>query len=362
MELTSQSLERKVGQLFFIGIPGPELDPGTLEVLDEVRPGGICLFARNIKSREQTRRLNDDLREHLQWPLISVDEEGGVVDRLRRIMTPLPAAASTRSLEDAAELGRIIGSALSLLGFNMDFAPVVDVVDSGRAKYSNGLFTRPFGQSKEDVTRLAAAFLSALQREGILGCLKHFPGLGAAAVDSHEELPVVGISADELENIDMYPYRTMLSQAPAVMIAHAAYPKTGLQETDRRGKLLPSSLSKAFITTLLRERLGYDGLAITDDLEMGAIINNYGIGEACKMALAAGADMLAVCADPERILEGYGSVLSAVESGEIDHHRLDVSVRRIASAKSKIHAPVPFDDAKLETLSAETVELVQRLG
>src|SRR4051812_43370783 len=129
MDLTSLSLEQKVGQLFFIGISGPGLDEATRSLLQEVQPGGICLFARNIKTREQTRSLNDSLHDFLRvTPLISVDEEGGLVDRLRRIMTPLPAAGLMRNDEDAAILGQIVGQALSVLGFNMDFAPVVDVV------------------------------------------------------------------------------------------------------------------------------------------------------------------------------------------------------------------------------------------
>src|SRR5688572_16176484 len=129
----SLSIEQKIGQLFFIGIPGPEFDDATRHLIDDIQPGGVCLFARNIKELGQTRELLDSLHEALKVPpLLSLDQEGGRVDRLRRIMTPMPAASQLRGVEDAAELGDIVGETLRLLSFNMNFAPVVDVIDDGR--------------------------------------------------------------------------------------------------------------------------------------------------------------------------------------------------------------------------------------
>jgi len=363
MDLSALSLEQKVGQLFFIGIPGPELDAQTRELLDDVQPGGVCLFARNIRSREQTRGLNDDLTTYLATqPLISVDQEGGLVDRLRRIMTPLPAAGLLRSVEEVRTLGRIVGEELSILGFNMDFAPVVDVVTEERGKVSNGLHNRPFGSSVADVVELAGAFNSEIRSRGIFSCIKHFPGYGATKVDSHEELPVVDISEEEFDSIDLEPYRQLLTVADSVMIAHSTYPRVGLQEHDQSGKLLPSSLSKAFITTLLRGQLGYKGLAVTDDLEMGAIIKNYGIGQACKMAVNAGVDMLAICADVDRIRAGYRAVLEAVNSGAIAEQRLTDSLERIAAVKDRTATPTAFDNSRLDQLSADTADLVSQLA
>jgi beta-N-acetylhexosaminidase len=363
MDLNSLSLEEKVGQLFFIGIPGPDLDDPTRGLLDTANPGGVCLFARNIRSREQTRKLNGDLTTYLATkPLISIDQEGGLVDRLRRIMTPLPAAGSVRRTEQAQTLGRIVGEELSMLGFNMDFAPVVDVVTEERGRVSNGLYNRAFGSSVEDVVELAGAFNAEIRRQGILSCVKHFPGYGATQVDSHEELPIVEITEDEFTSIDLEPYRQLLPAADSVMIAHATYPKLGLQERGPYGKLLPSSLSRAFVTTLLRERLGFSGLAITDDLEMGAIIKNYGIGEACKMAVNAGADMLAICADPTRIRDGYRAVLEAFKTGEVSEDRLRSSLERIAKIKDLIGPEPAFDNSRLDQLSDQTAELAARLA
>jgi beta-N-acetylhexosaminidase len=364
-ERNSLSLRQKIGQLFFIGIPGPEIDAETHELLDEISPGGICLFARNIREPEQTRTLLDNVRELLPFePLLSVDQEGGLVDRLRRITTPMPAASKLRDEEDARELAAIIGEALSTLGFNMDFAPVVDVIDDRRSKFTNGLFSREFGRSADEVVALAGAFLQKLQAAGCIGCLKHFPGLGASTVDSHEELPLVDIDESEFDRIDLHPYRALLASGGvhAVMVAHAAYPGLKLQEKDKSGKLLPASLSKSFITTLLRSQFEFDGLVITDDLEMGAIIKNYGVGEACKMAIQAGADMLAICADPARIREGYRAVVTAAEAGKVTDGRVDRSLARIAETRNLLHAPKPFSAEKLAQLSERTHALIQRLA
>lgn len=362
--LSSLSLRQKIGQLLFIGIAGPEIDVATHKLLDEVSPGGVCLFARNIKEAGQTRRLLDEIRSIIPVvPFLSLDQEGGLVDRLRRIMTPMPAASKLQSADDATELAGIIGETLRILSFNMNFAPVVDVTDEDRAKYSNGLFSRTYGRSRKDVTEFAGEFLRALQENGIVGCLKHFPGLAAARVDSHEDLPVVAISEDELNKIDLFPYHHLLTSAEveAIMVAHATFQMHRLQETDQSGKLLPSSLSYGFVTTLLRGELQFDGLVITDDLEMGAIVKNYGIGDACKMAILAGVDMLAICADPNAVREGFNAVLKAVEHGEISHERLEISLERIAAVKKELSEPLPFETGRLAQLSDKVAELNARL-
>ncbi len=361
LDLHSLPIAEKVGQLFFIGLPGPEIDASTQTLLDEVRPGGICLFARNIRERQQTRDLLDALKLKLAVdPFLSIDQEGGLVDRLRRILTPMPAAASLKTAEDARQLGSIVAEALRILGFNMDFAPVVDVIDAERARSNNGLFSRQYGASADETVLLAGTFLDELGAGGILGCLKHFPGLGASTVDSHEELPFVSVSEAELGACDLMPYHSL--KAPSVMVAHAAYPEHRLQESDKSGKLVPSSLSRGFVTGLLRDDLGFEGLVITDDLEMGAILKNYGIADACKMAIQAGGDMLAICADPDCIQIGYRAVLDAVTAGDIPLERIDRSLERIAAVKKNLSQPLAFDAARLDELSAEITELNARLA
>lgn len=364
-QLNSLPLRQKVGQLFFTGIAGPEIDAETRDLLDEVSPGGICLFTRNIREAGQTRRLLDDLSGSLPVkPFLSLDQEGGLVDRLRRILTPMPATNKIKTVDDASRLAKLVAESVRILGFNMDFAPVVDVVDHLREQTGNGLYSRAFGRSREDVVELAGEFLHVLQQNGVIGCVKHFPGLGAAKVDSHEELPSVEIAEDEFFSTDLEPYKVLIDSGEVrlVMAAHAAFPNVGLQELDESGKLLPSSLSQKFITQLLRAELGYDGLTITDDLEMGAIMKNYGIGSACVMAINAGQDQLAICAEPKNIREGFNAVLAAVETGKISEERLNGSLDRIAELKTHLSEPLPFDTARLASISNEINEFNTHLN
>jgi len=355
-QIVSLPIEKKIGQLFFIGLSGTELDENSLSLLNEISPGGICLFSRNIKTVEQVSKFISGIRKNLPVePFISLDQEGGIVDRLRRILPPMPSASSLKNSEDAGKLAKITADAVRTVGFNMNFAPVVDVIDDARKKFSNGLYSRAFGKSKEEVIELAGAYLKNLQAGGCVGCLKHFPGLGASEIDSHENLPIVNLTEKDFFENDLLPYIELLKtkQVHAIMIAHASFPNIDLQETDSSGKLLPSSLSYNFVTKLLREKLDFDGLVITDDLEMGAIVRNYGIGEACKTAIRAGEDMLAICADAARIREGFYAVLKAFENKEISENRIDNSLRRIAYLKFLLKPPLPFDEKRWQDLSGE---------
>lgn len=353
-KLIDLPVEKKIGQLFFIGLPTTELDSETRELLREISPGGICLFARNIHEAAQTRQLVEDASSLLPIkPFISLDQEGGLVDRLRRVIEPMPAPSTLKTPAQAKELSRITAEAIRTLGFNMNFAPVVDVINDTRASSYNGLYSRAFGKTKSEVVEFAEAYLDNLQENGCLGCLKHFPGLGASQVDSHEEQPNVYLTREELFEVDLLPYRRLFASTSVycVMIAHASFPRFDLQETDKNGKLLPSSLSANIVTKLLREELGFEGLAITDDLEMGAIVKNYGIGEACQMAVLAGEDMLAICANADSIKEGFSAVLEAVRSERISEARIDESLHRIARVKSLIQPPLDFDKDLLQSLS-----------
>ncbi len=357
-------IEKKIGQLFFIGISGTELDEKISGLIDRISPGGICLFARNMRTAEQVRSLIDDIRSSSEIaPFFSLDQEGGLVDRLRRISTPMPAASAIKNIVQAESLARITAEIIRILGFNMNFAPVVDVVDEERSRFPNGLHSRAFGKSKEEVVELAGSYLHTLQMGGIIGCLKHFPGLGGARKDAHDELPSIDISAEELQNIDLFPYRELFGNqsVSAVMVAHTCFPMTDLQETDQNGKLLPTSLSFGFVTKLLRDELGFKGIAITDDLEMGAVVNDFGIGEACKMAINAGEDMLAICANADVVVAGFEAVVNAVSKGEISESRIDESLRRIFEVKKNLPAPVGFDSARLHTLSENVSDLCDQV-
>ena len=188
--LYSLPLEQQVGQFFYIGLPGTELDQETIDLIKEVQPGGIIIFGRNVAAPEQLRTLLDGARELVATsPLVGVDQEGGLVDRLRKIFTPMPSARTIREhgdLAGARSLGRITGETLRILGFNMNFAPVMSIMTEERDLLSNGLYSRSFGRSPGEVLGYTTVYLRGLQETGLVACLKHFPGIGAGEVDSHE--------------------------------------------------------------------------------------------------------------------------------------------------------------------------------
>lgn len=361
----SLTLHQKIGQLFFIGLPGTEIDEETAVLLRKISPGGICLFSRNIKTARQTRELLNNLHEVLPVePFLSLDQEGGLVDRLRRIITPMPSAQAFTEKENqqtVKKMAEITAEIIRILGFNMNFAPVVDVIDEERSKFHNGLYSRGFGKSKEDVVRLSSTYLQILQDKGCIATIKHFPGYGATETDSHEQLPTVNLSKEQLFEIDLLPYIELfkMSEIYAVMVGHAAYPLIDLQETDSEGRFLPSSLSYNFVTSLLRNDLNFQNLILTDDLEMGAIMKNYGIGEAAKMAIKAGNDFLLICADSNRMLEAFDAVFSAVASGEISETRINESLARIIKVKQLLQPPLPFNESRLTELSGEVKNLIE---
>ncbi|MGI9035234.1 MAG: glycoside hydrolase family 3 N-terminal domain-containing protein [Pyrinomonadaceae bacterium] len=372
-KILSLPLEQKIGQLFFIGLAGAEADGETRRLLEEVSPGGVCLFARNIRAARQTRQLNDDLREILPIPpVISLDQEGGLVDRLRRIITPMPAARVIRQHGDLAaarQLGKLTGEILRILGFNMNFAPTMEVLSEDRELLSNGLHSRSFGRSPGEVLGYSQVYLRGLQSLGVLGCLKHFPGIGAGEIDSHDELPLIGLTRDELIVKDLAPYIELFfyrqdeeDRVRAVMVSHGGFPKIDLENETVGGRLVPASISKNIVTKLLREELGYKHLVLTDDLEMGAILKHYSIAEAAKCALEAGEDMILICSSGEAVRQSYRALLAAFQNGEISIARLDESLRRIAEVKAILKPPLEFDELRLAELSAQIAALNNKLN
>jgi beta-N-acetylhexosaminidase len=367
--LTSLSLEQQIGQLFYIGLPGTELDRETRELIEYVKPGGIIIFGRNVREAEQLRSLLDAVREILPVePLFGIDQEGGLVDRLRRICQPMPAARTIRQHGDLAaarSLGRITGEVLRLLGFNMNFAPVMSIMTDERDLLSNGLYSRSFGRSPGEVLGYTMVYLRALQGTGLMGCLKHFPGIGAGEVDSHEEMPVVHLSHDDLIAQDLAPYIELFQREDdrvrAVMVSHGGFPNIDIRQGLAGGLLEPASLSHSIVTRLLREELGYQHLVLTDDLEMGAIARHCEIEAAAIRAFFAGQDMLLICSRPEMIRRGYEALLLTAEKGKLPTERLQDSLRRIGEYKSLTQPPLAFDKERLGQLSDEIAQLNHKL-
>jgi beta-N-acetylhexosaminidase len=368
--LYSLPLEKQVGQFFYIGLPGTELDAETRDLINEVRPGGIIIFGRNVASAQQLRTLIDGVRELLPVePLVGIDQEGGLVDRLRKVFTPMPSARTIRQHGDLAAsraLGRITGEVLQMLGFNMNFAPVMSIMTDERDLLSNGLYSRSFGRSPGEVLGYTTVYLRGLQETGIIGCLKHFPGIGAGEVDSHEQMPLVRLSHDDLIAQDLAPYIELFQRhddrVRCVMVSHGGFPNIDIRQQYAGGLLEPASLSHNIVTRLLREELGYQHLVLTDDLEMGAIARHCDIDAAAIRSFLAGEDMMLICARPDVIRRGYHALLQAARAGKISEERIRESLKRIVALKAIITQPVPFDLEKFQALSAETAKLNEKLN
>jgi beta-N-acetylhexosaminidase len=368
--LYSLPIEQQIGQFFYIGLPGTELDNETRALVSEVKPGGVIIFGRNVAGPEQLRALLDGVRELLPVaPLTGIDQEGGLVDRMRRIFTPMPAARVIRQHGDLAaarSLGRITGEVLRMLGFNMNFAPVMSIMTDERDLLSNGLYSRSFGRSPGEVLGYTTVYLRGLQGAGCLGCLKHFPGIGGGEVDSHEQMPLVHLSHDDLIAQDLAPYIELFQRKDdrvrSVMVSHGGFPNVDIRAETTGGLIEPASLNYNIVTKLLREELGYKHLVLTDDLEMGAIGNHCQIEEAVVRAFLAGEDMLLICAHQEIIRRGYQALLKAARDGKLPKDRIRASLKRIAATKSIVQPALPLDLERFKSLSDEIATLNSKLN
>lgn len=352
-------LEHRIGQLLLIGLPGPQLDLMTRSLLQTIQPGGILLNTHNIESAQQVAELTSTIRSLIEVPpIIGIDQEGGRVDRLKQIYTPMPSADLLRALGEAAVAGRmgeVAAEALRTLGFNVNFAPVLDIASDDGAH--NGLKGRYLGSTIAEVVRLAGAYLEGLQHGGVIGVGKHFPGLGAAFVDSHSELPTIDRPRDDILKHEVAPYTELFSKINArlnaVIIAHAHYPAFDGPSP------LPSSLSKNIVTGLLREELGFKGLTITDDLEMGAITATRELPEAAVMAIEAGMDMVMIAdaRSPDRATAAWEAMVKAAQEGRITRTHISRSFDHIARIKSMLSPPHAYSEQAVARLRERIGEL-----
>ena len=340
------------GQLLLIGVPGPQLDAGTADFFRTLQPGGYIVFGRNIKAPAQLRKLIDDLRDLSDVePMITIDQEGGRVSRLKLIGNEPPNAQQLRDNGDIALIrrhGDITGRLLRLFGFNLDLCPVLDISFDDEA--DNSLKGRCYGRTAAEVIEKAGAFNESLRATGILSCGKHFPGYASAALDPHHGLPVIERSREAMEEHELAVFRSFTAKVDSMMIGHISV--SGLDPAK-----LPASLSPALIKGLLRDDMGFEGLIMTDDLDMGAILNHYGFEETMKRGVAAGNDLLMIChrielaAQAKSALEG----LPAVE--------IEPALAGVAKFKSRLVPPDAFSETAFLALDAEIWDLrVSTLG
>jgi beta-N-acetylhexosaminidase len=335
------------------------MTPRLSSLLTRLQPAGVILFARNIKSAEQNWQLLRDCRKYVSVPLLTcVDMEGGTVDRFRNVLGPTPSAAdvfATRDRKLFRKHGQLIGESCHALGFDLDFAPVLDLAfEASRTVLSS----RAVSAEPREAIAYAREFLAGLRAAKVLGCGKHFPGLGAGAFDSHHELPVINKSMKELWAEDLFPYRVLRSKIPMVMISHAAYPAITKQR-------VPASLSKVWITDILRKKIGYRNVVVSDDLEMGGVLSSASPGQAAVKFIRAGGDLCLICHREDRIAEAHAALLAETERNPDFARRVTESLRRVAAFRAKsaslLRPAKPPSSAVVERLSRKLWEFGEQV-
>lgn len=314
------------GDVLIVGLRGPELESDEIAALLDLQPAGIILFARNVEEAAQVRRLTRRVRVLLESPLVLIDQEGGRVDRLRRLRGRSPSLRElARSGTDAvARAAAETARCLRDLGVNVNCAPVLDL-DEGRE--SNGIGDRSAGDDAGLVAAAGLAIVEAHEREGVATTLKHFPGLGRTGEDTHHVRPTVTASRGELLARDVVPFRLLLERAPAVMVSHAAFPGLGDGDT-------PASCSRAVVQDLLRTHLGFDGACVTDDLEMGAV-TDWPPARRAVEALSAGQDLLLFCSDLEQARQARDGIREALGEGRLEPARVIEAAERLARIRRR---------------------------
>lgn len=355
--LENMTLEQKIGQMLMISYRSPIVDTNLINILNEVKPGGFILFSENFESYEQTINLIAEINETSDIPMfISIDQEGGRVQRLNsltdNIVTVFPSMlelGNTNNSYLSYQVGRALGEELGVFGINMNFAPVLDI-------YSNPNNTligdRAFGTSSQVVSKMALSFAKGLEGTGIIPVYKHFPGHGDTLEDSHYDLPIINKTKEELMNFELLPFINAINKgADVIMIGHLSVPKITKDNT-------PASLSKEIITDLLIKELGFDGLVITDALNMDALTKNYTEKEIYVNAINAGADILLM---PTSIKDAVQIIKEAVIKRDISEDRINVSVEKILRMKEeKISNIKSYSREYLG--SKEHLEIVSKIG
>jgi beta-N-acetylhexosaminidase len=325
----TKSISGHIGQLLIVGFDGTEMSVRLRSLLTRLQPAGVILFARNIISGEQTHKLLNECRACVSNPLFTcVDMEGGKVDRFRNVTGPAPSARDVFASGDRKAFrghGKIIGESCRALGFNTDFAPVVDLAFKASR---NVMSSRAVSADPKETTAYAREFLMGLRSAYVLGAIKHFPGLGEANFDTHHELPSVEKPWKKLWEADISPYRALRRESPMVMVGHAAYPAVTYDRT-------PASLSRKWVTDILRKKIGYRGLVVSDDLEMGGVLKAARIEQAAVGHIRAGGDLCLICHIEENITRSYEALVKEVERDNKFARRVKESVARVLAFKEK---------------------------
>lgn len=332
---------KQFGKFFNLGFEGISLNDKNRDYLLRARPGGVTFFQRNIISPQQTAELIIQIKKLLEpdQPFICLDFEGGTVNRLRDFLPNMPSAREVYQSEyssGAHHFGLNTGKVLASLGFDLNFAPLVDLYSKDT---DNGIGDRAFSSDPQKVKEWAEAYLEGMADSAVIGCLKHFPGLSRSAVDSHKSLPVDKRTLSDLLESDLIPYDPVPHRAAIVMLSHCAYP-------EMLSSMTPASLEAAAYD-LLRDRLGFRGVTITDDLVMGALEKEGDMFARVKKAFQAGADMALICRNMDEALEAVEKFNSWMSRNDAGKERIDESFRRLDRLRStmKMSLSRKFDSA-----------------
>lgn len=322
-----ESKKELLGQLIVCGLHGTSLDLETKTYLQEIKPGGIILFKRNIESLEQLSQLCFVLHNlYDPPPLIAVDQEGGIVNRLLPLLPETPDAYTLGRYGDpeiVEDLALLTGQALRAIGIDLDFAPVLDLSPPDS---SNGIGKRAFSVDPEVTINMGGAFLRGLLSQGIAGTLKHFPGLGYSSVDSHASLPTIDKKKIFLELEDMKPFEMLSPIAPAIMLGHGYYPSLTIERA-------PATMSSEIVRDILRSKFRFKGVLITDDMEMGALKDFAASGDEAVRALEAGCDMILYGSLKELVENAHSKIMAALEKGDLNKVEIEHSLNRIFELK-----------------------------
>jgi beta-N-acetylhexosaminidase len=350
----TSALEKQAASLFTVGFYGKAVTDDLRSLLAR-GVGGVIFFARNVGTPAEMLELNRDIKRVAARPLLlAVDQEGGQVARLRQGFTELPpmrAVGATGSASLARELGGLIGRELRAVGFDMNYAPVLDI-DTNPANPI--IAARSFGRTPELVTELGLALAAGLQEAGVAACGKHFPGHGDTSQDSHLELPRLPHAMERLEQVELAPFKAAAQAGIAsFMTAHVIF-----EAVDSK---YPATMSRAVLTGILREKLGYDGMVVTDDVEMKAIADNYGVEEAVLLGLGAGVDHFLCCHTAELAHRAIDAIVRAVESGKLSQGIVDTATRRFTAVRTRFEKPVGSVEGLAMLQRPEHLALVARI-
>ncbi|MBL4954684.1 beta-N-acetylhexosaminidase [Neobacillus sp. YIM B02564] len=357
--LKQMTLQEKVGQMFMVGFQSTEEDQTIQTMIRKQKVGGVILFDRNMQSPEQVAELTNRLKQEaakndVSLPLmIGLDQEGGPVLRMRDRVSPIPSQqrlGRTASPEQVYKVARLNGTELAAMGIQVDFAPVLDLSANDE---------RSFGRDPGKTTTLGLEAVKGLNAAHVTASLKHFPGNGRVVVDPHLDESIVKADKATLENVDMVPFKRMMEKQAEqqffVMVTHVKYPAFDAK--------MPASISRTIIQDVLRGQLGYQGIVVTDDLDMGAVSKYYSYDQLGYMAVNAGADLLLACHEYDHQLKLYQGILQAVQDGKLSEERINESVKRILTYKLEHVSNDPVSPAKASQIvrSPEHVELMESI-